>query len=57
MSNLFPEGVIEALIIGIDEEGMIHIATKMEDQDTIEVLEDALEILTTQFSANSYTMQ
>lgn len=55
--SVFPKGVIEALIIGIDEEGMIHIATKMEDQDTIEVLEDALDILTAQFDSGDYTVQ
>lgn len=53
----FPDGVVEALSIGIDEEGMLYIATKMEDQDTLDLLEDAFDIMSEKLPAEQFTLQ
>jgi hypothetical protein len=53
----FPKGVIEVLSIGIDEEGMLYIATKMEDQDTLDLLEDAFDVMSEKLPADPFTLQ
>lgn len=53
----FPEGVLEALTIGIDEEGNLYIATKMDNQDTLDLLEDAFDIMRENFTEERFTMQ
>lgn len=53
----FPEGVAEALMIGIDDEGNLYIATKMDDQDTLDLLQDAFDIMAENFTTERFTMQ
>ena len=47
--------VVEALTIGLSADGMIHIYTRLDMQDVLDLLEDAFDIILDEVSEEGYT--
>jgi hypothetical protein len=47
--------VIEAITIGVSEDGMIHIYTRLDMQDVMDLLEDAFDIISDEVAEEGYT--
>jgi hypothetical protein len=47
--------VVEAVTIGVSEDGMIHIYTRLDLQDVMDLLEDAFDIISDEVAEESYT--
>jgi hypothetical protein len=47
--------VVEALTIGLSEDGMIHIYTRLDMHDVLDLLEDAFDIILDEVSEEGYT--
>ena len=47
--------VVEAVTIGVSEDGMIHIYTRLDMQDAMDLLEDAFDIISDEVAEQGYT--
>jgi hypothetical protein len=47
--------VVEALTIGLSADGMIHIYTRLDMHDVLDLLEDAFDIILDEVSEEGYT--
>jgi hypothetical protein len=47
--------VVEAVTIGVSQDGMIHIYTRLDLQDVMDLLEDAFEIISDEVAEEGYT--
>ncbi len=47
--------VVEAVTIGVSEDGMIHIYTRLDLQDVMDLLEDAFDIISDEVADQGYT--
>jgi hypothetical protein len=47
--------VVEALTIGLSADGMIHIYTRLDMQDVLDLLEDAFDIILDEVTEEGYT--
>jgi hypothetical protein len=47
--------VAEAVTIGVSEDGMIHIYTRLDLQDVMDLLEDAFDIISDEVAEQGYT--
>jgi hypothetical protein len=47
--------VVEAVTIGVSQDGMIHIYTRLDLQDVMDLLEDAFEIISDEVAEKGYT--
>jgi hypothetical protein len=47
--------VAEAVTIGVSEDGMIHIYTRLDLQDVMDLLEDAFDIISDEVAEEGYT--
>jgi len=47
--------VAEAVTIGVSEDGMIHIYTRLDLQDVMDLLEDAFDIISEKVVEEGYT--
>lgn len=53
-----PEGVEEAVLLGVDSEGFLHIASRLDSiEQTVMILEDALDIIVDDLPQESFTIQ
>lgn len=53
-----PEGVEEAVLLGVDSEGFLHIISRLDTvETTIMLLEDALDILIEDLPNEDFTLQ
>lgn len=41
----FEDGIETALILGVDENGYLHILSRLDTEQSLEILEDAVEVL------------
>lgn len=51
-----PEGVEVAIVIGVDEEGFLHIASRLDEEQAVLLLEDTIDILQ-QETPEPFTLQ
>ena len=51
-----PEGVEIAIVIGVDEEGYLHIASRLDEEQAVLLLEDTIDILQ-QEAPENFTLQ
>lgn len=51
-----PAGVEVAIVIGVDEEGYLHIASRLDEEQAVLLLEDTIDILK-QESNENFTLQ
>lgn len=47
--------VVEAVTIGVSEDGMIHIYTRLDLHDVMDLLEDAFDIISDEVTDQGYT--
>jgi hypothetical protein len=47
--------VVEAITIGVSADGMIHIYTRLDMHDVLDLLEDAFDIILDEVSEEGYT--
>jgi hypothetical protein len=47
--------VVEAVTIGVSADGMIHIYTRLDMHDVLDLLEDAFDIILDEVSEEGYT--
>ena len=47
--------VAEAITIGVSADGMIHIYTRLDMQDVMDLLEDAFDIISDEVAEEGYT--
>lgn len=47
--------VVEAVTIGVSQDGMIHIYTRLDLQDVMDLLEDAFDIISDEVAEEGYT--
>jgi len=47
--------VMDAVTIGVSEDGMIHIYTRLDLQDVMDLLEDAFDIISEKVVEEGYT--
>ena len=53
-----PEGVEEAVLIGVDKEGFLHIISRLDSiEQTAMILKDALDIIVDDLPQESFTIQ
>jgi len=51
----YKEEVIDAVTIGVSQDGMIHIYTRLDLQDVMDLLEDAFDIISEKVVEEGYT--
>ena len=47
--------VVDAVTIGVSADGMIHIYTRLDLQDVMDLLEDAFDIISDEVAEEGYT--
>ena len=53
-----PDGVEEAIVLGLDDDNYLHVLSKMDSvETTIMVLQDALEMLLEEIDREDFTLQ
>jgi len=51
-----PEGVEIAMIIGVDDEGYLHVVSRLDTEQAVMLLEDTIDIIQ-EDAPESFTMQ
>jgi hypothetical protein len=51
-----PEGVEIAMIIGVDDEGYLHVVSRLDTEQAVMLLEDTIDIIQ-EDTPESFTMQ